>query len=97
METHQHYRKKGNNLEAALRQQRWPEQSQSLLMGLFLTLYIPVSIEITIHDYSRAHMELLPCPSHTNYQLQPIHLHSHGGSSTWRNLFLVFPPYKGVN
>lgn len=97
METHQHYRKKGNNLEAALRQQRWPEQSQSLLMGLFLTLYIPVSIEITIHDYSRAHMELLPCPSHTNYQLQPIHLRSHGGSSTWRNLFLVFPPYKGVN
>lgn len=72
--------------EITWRQQRWPERGQSLLRGLFLPLYVPVSVETTIHDHSRAHMELLPCPSHTNYQLQPIHLHGHGESGTWRNL-----------
>jgi len=82
METHQHYGKKGNNLEAAPRQQKQPERGQPLFRGLFLELSILVSIEIIIHDHSRAQTELLPCPSHTNSQLQPTHLHSHGGSGT---------------
>lgn len=44
--------KEGKELQAALRQQRWPGQGQLLLRGLLLAFFTTVSAEINVHTQS---------------------------------------------